>query len=112
MKIGDIFYNAANIYFDYNPPIETNTASTEIIEKIIMSNEDLKAEKLSVYPNPTKEILYISIKNEIQKVEIYDLMGNKLLEQSSTKKINVSRLTNGIYSIVIKVNNSVHTSNL
>lgn len=47
------------------------------------------------YPNPAKDIVYF--KTNIQKVTIYNLAGNKILEEICTTSLNVSSLPQGIY---------------
>ncbi|MCB0692353.1 MAG: hypothetical protein KDC16_11965, partial [Saprospiraceae bacterium] len=52
LVIGDIFENQADIFFDYNAPIITNLASTEVAE--FSATHDIKENiMLSLQPNPT-----------------------------------------------------------
>jgi hypothetical protein len=56
--------------------------------------------KLNLYPNPADNELVISAASEITKVEIFDLVGNRLLESYCNTKqasIDVSALVSGIY---------------
>lgn len=53
---------------------------------------------IRVFPNPTTEILNIEKYNSsIWKIEIYNILGNKVFECEYKNKINVSKLTNGLY---------------
>ena len=56
---------------------------------------------LLIYPNPTQDILYINSSNNSVMIEIYSLMGVKVLESKYIDKINVSHLPSGIYFIII-----------
>ncbi len=61
-----------------------------------------EADKILVYPNPAKDILYIDgIKNKTD-IKIYDMLGNivyETLTQNNTS-MNVTNLPTGIYTLV------------
>ncbi|MGC4130384.1 MAG: choice-of-anchor Q domain-containing protein [Bergeyella sp.] len=55
-------------------------------------------DKLLVYPNPVKEILYFS--EEVSNIRITDLSGRTVKQISSTgKTVDVSNLANGVYIV-------------
>lgn len=53
-----------------------------------------------IYPNPTSETLNILSKIEIKTVEVYNLLGSRIIKTQSNA-INVSALENGVYLIKI-----------
>lgn len=60
--------------------------------------------KLLVYPNPAKSTVSIKLSNntKIEKVEIYSILGEKIITKKSEKdtvNINVSDLASGVYFI-------------
>jgi hypothetical protein len=64
---------------------------------------------LFVYPNPTQNILHLSATNsiEIQSVKILNLSGQIVMTKNLNEKrvsLNISKLTSGIYFILIKLN--------
>jgi len=61
--------------------------------------------KLSVYPNPVKDVL--TINGIYSLVEIYDVYGKLVLSSDAKQTINVSSLSNGIYFININTNNVI-----
>jgi uncharacterized delta-60 repeat protein len=72
-------------------------------------NEDLATEeisssnKVSIYPNPAKDVLYFSTNEKIDKAEIYDLNGRLVkFGKISSGYINVSDLSKGLYFIVLQ----------
>lgn len=98
--------NLAAIYFDFNPPIFTNTVSTqrEIIESI---PEAIVNIPVHVFPNPTSGGLSVNLGgNPVDKVEMYDMMGKQLLVQpfdgTHQADIDVRDLPNGIYLVRIQ----------
>ncbi|MDQ0782754.1 T9SS type A sorting domain-containing protein [Chryseobacterium sp. W4I1] len=59
---------------------------------------------ISVYPNPVKEILYFKGINEIDKAEIYNMVGQKVKTFSAVKgSIDISSLSKGNYILQIFV---------
>jgi hypothetical protein len=61
----------------------------------------VKTSNIKIYPNPVNETLNILLETEINSVEIYNLLGAKILSETS-KQINVSQLQSGVYLIKIK----------
>ncbi|WP_048509631.1 T9SS type A sorting domain-containing protein [Chryseobacterium sp. FH2] len=97
---GDSFSNTAKIYFDYNHPIITNTFTTTVQNVLATSETNRKNETFTLYPNPVKDVLYITSKTEIIKAEIYDLNGRIIISTSvNGNSMNVSELVKGNYII-------------
>jgi hypothetical protein len=70
---------------------------------------------LSIYPNPTNSgRIYISTKLSLdKKVEIFNVLGKKVLETVITsKEVNLSNLTAGVYIIKIKEGEATATRKL
>src|SRR5699024_12443187 len=59
VQIGDIISGNASIYFDYNPPVITNTVFTEVIENLRVNDFSFD-NVLDIYTNPTND--YFKIK--------------------------------------------------
>ncbi|AXG71438.1 internalin-J [Kordia sp. SMS9] len=65
--------------------------------------------KIKIYPNPAKNNLYIESNQQIETIEIYTLLGEKVVEAKTTT-INISNLNSGIYLIkIISLNRNVLT---
>lgn len=72
-------------------------------------------EGLSIYPNPVNTgKIYITSKSSLdKKVEIFNVLGKKVLESVITsKEVNVSNLTAGVYFIKIKEGEATATRKL
>ncbi|TXE09026.1 T9SS type A sorting domain-containing protein [Gelidibacter salicanalis] len=70
--------------------------------KIVTSNEIID---LVIYPNPVSNgKIYITTKQNLSKlVEIYDVLGKKIVSNTLFgKELNISRLTPGIYILKIQ----------
>ena len=106
---GTTITNDADIYFDFNDPITTNTTIHRIYQGFVsvLNIDDLsKVDKtLLVYPNPTSNFITIA-GNEMttQKFKIIDQLGKEVsngrLEGVSTE-VNLSNFKKGVYILKI-----------
>lgn len=107
--------NSANIYFDYNPPIITNT-TTNVFTQFVTVHESKMNISLSVYPNPSNGKYYVKLSEGMKgseiNIKVYNLLGELILNtktQSSLSQIDLSHQPNGIY--IIRVNDSNQSFN-
>lgn len=73
---------------------------------IIPSDQPKKYPELSVFPNPTKDVITISniVNHGVKEIEIFDLMGEKkkitfTSGLRDTIEMDLSSLSNGVYFI-------------
>jgi hypothetical protein len=79
------------------------------------TQETASIEGLSLYPNPVSNgKVYISSKNDLDKeIIIFDVLGKKVLQTMiSSRELNVSNLTPGVYIIKINENDASATRKL
>jgi hypothetical protein len=72
-------------------------------------------EGLNIYPNPvsTGRIYITSKSTQNKEVEIFDVLGKKILQATiSSKELNISALTPGVYIIKIKEGDATATRKL
>lgn len=101
--VGDIIPNTAEIYFDFNPAIITNTWTTEFVEDNL-SITDFSFESLKVFPVPTKNEIFIENNSTIDTIEITSILGQRIVSKTiyNTKaNIDLSELISGIYFITV-----------
>ncbi|PHK34988.1 secretion protein, partial [Nostoc linckia z16] len=70
---------------------------------------------LNIYPNPVSTgRIFITSKSSLNKdVEIYDVLGKKILQASiSAKELNITSLTPGVYIIKVKEGDASATRKL
>lgn len=82
--LGDVIENTADIYFDYNPPVTTNTYTTEIKRPTVEPTPKLE---VRVFPNPTKRFAKIKV-NLKGKVVVFNKYGVKLFKHKLEKGVN------------------------
>ncbi len=109
LPAGTMILNKANIFFDSNPSIVTNTTTNTIsLNTGIEESSDLSS-GISVYPNPFTENTTIVINNydsnKTYSIELIDVFGKRIqiISSISSSKILFSRrsLKNGIYFIKV-----------
>jgi hypothetical protein len=101
-------------YFFYNLQLQENCLS-EFGEAtaVFMLPSSIVDESfnISVFPNPTQGTIFVSAKDRIKEIQLYDISGRLCLKQSTSNslvEIDCSALTNGMY--IIKIITEKHTS--
>ncbi|MBC8884237.1 T9SS type A sorting domain-containing protein [Flavobacterium piscinae] len=115
LQVGDYVEKKANIYFDYNFPIETNEAET-LFEALSLVNPTLD-NLITIYPNPTKDVVTISIKDNssIKTIELYDVQGRlpqTQLVNDFSSELNITERANGMYFIKINTDKGTKVEKL
>jgi uncharacterized repeat protein (TIGR01451 family) len=113
---GDYFQNKASIYFDYNLPVLTNTATTVVSTAVITNVRDLanKDMQLVAMPNPSSGELYMKLSGKLTgKLEysVIDLYGRvlqtRIVERTSVQDqqlipLHLNHLSAGVYYVVLR----------
>lgn len=85
-------------------------------EGVIASLVDVDMASISVYPNPAKNVVSISAPSAIDRIEMMNVLGQKVYENatigSENTTINVSDLDNGTYFVRIFCGNKMMTKKL
>jgi hypothetical protein len=107
LSAGTQIQNTANIYFDYNAPVVTNTTINKFIVTTSVNETKINT-ALNVSPNPSNGMYYVNVldvKNNFElSIEVYNSIGEMVLNtkmQSSKKEIDLSHQPNGIYIVRI-----------
>ncbi|MEO8146812.1 MAG: T9SS type A sorting domain-containing protein [Bacteroidia bacterium] len=104
VSIGNAVANKAYIYFDFNPPIITNTATTIVADPPANLGviENKSSSDLLIYPNPANEILNIKLMMKgvhSFNLVVYNQLG-KVVKSSfvhgNNFTLNVNDLPNGL----------------
>ena len=84
-----------------------NNSYSQISSKNYITENPQQIENLAIYPNPVSNgKIYISTAlNLIKEINIYDVLGKKILSQTLLgKELNISKLNPGVYILKIKEN--------
>jgi hypothetical protein len=106
-NVGDIVPNTASIYFDNNPAIITNTFTTEFYN--LLSTANFNALDFLLYPNPSNQLVQISIPNTTEMMDtvtLYDVLGKsiKVINNIAANQLtlDVSEMAKGVYFVEIQ----------
>ena len=91
-----------------------NTWESVVTNPSTASVNDVFASKVSVYPNPANEFVTISSAVEINKVEVYNLLGKKVISASklNNNNLDISSLAKGVYMMKLTSGESVASKKL
>ncbi|AFL81427.1 hypothetical protein Aeqsu_1954 [Aequorivita sublithincola DSM 14238] len=104
VQLNDVVVNSADIYFDFNAAIVTNTVFTTFVDELSVS--DFETLKIIAYPNPASDILNIQAEGSISSIEVMNLLGQRLLiskGNSNRQQIEISGLSAGNYFVKVFV---------
>jgi hypothetical protein len=100
-----VIKNKAGIYFDFNPPVITNETFHTVGRDFLLSNQVVFVPNVSVVlkPNPIQDEAMLEVlgeKTDNLRLEIFDLLGKKVLELSSSDArfaLSKSQFQSGMY---------------
>jgi|GEM_PF-891918 len=113
---GHVFSNAADIYFDFNAPIRTNTAITKVVDKLISTWKPLLSnERLQVHPNPVYDRLFIQWTTPAKagdQLQLYNAQGRliktqRVAAQTLAMEWGIAGVQPGAYVVVLVTNGTV-----
>jgi uncharacterized repeat protein (TIGR01451 family) len=109
LPLGTSIYNTANIYFDYNPAIVTNTTVNTLHLDEVSIAEITNQQQILVYPNPFSESTTVYFSEGLSEncsLHIVDLLGNQVYFQDriigNSLEIKASSFTAGVYILVVQ----------
>ena len=100
--------NPANVLGDDTKYL-TETFTVIINYDTTASVDQLEKFNFSYAPNPSKDFIKVSAANNIENVEIYNLIGQKMLSKnlnSNSETLNISHLAKGVYVMNVTIDGS------
>ncbi len=101
--------NTAHIFFDFNPPVATNTTLNTLVNTVSVSEISAEAFKAIIYPNPFNESALLVFENKNKEkfiFEMYDFTGRKVRQieniVSGELTIKKENLSGGLYLSILK----------
>lgn len=79
--------------------------TVEVFAPGTLAVSDINKSKLSVYPNPFKDVLKISDVKDAASIIVSDLSGRTVAEMKPTSELNLSHLNKGVYIVNVKYSN-------
>ncbi len=85
------------------------------IHKNTLGTTQFETAKVKMYPNPVKNILTIEANSEIQRVSVYNILGQEVLKsspKSNSATLQTNELKKGVYMVTTEVDGKVSTSKM
>jgi len=114
-SIGTIINNTAAIYFDFNPPVMTNTTwhtvGEDFVTVVLLDQTTVLDESIevAVYPNPFKQMTTLEVTGkdyEQLELSVFDVAGRlvKTITSKEQNRIQLTRygMTQGVYFYQLK----------
>jgi hypothetical protein len=114
LPLGTQFQNTAHIYFDYNPPVVTNTTSstTGLINNIHSAKE---ISLVKVWPVPFNEYFIFESPESEGYYTVVDYLGQEISSGSITGRqttISSSKWSSGMYHIAVRTKSGLSIGKL
>jgi len=65
----------------------------------VTGTEDLTTAPIELYPNPTTNYFQVENGQKVASVELFNLLGMKVLESTNTNYVDISSLKSGLYFV-------------
>ena len=108
LALNETIHNTADIVFDFNAPITTNTVKTQVRWPLSGQHPTSESISLQISPNPTRDHLLVGIPptalSEAQSLHILDQQGKLVMREASLSgqmRLQLSGLDAGIYHLVL-----------
>ncbi|WP_343328629.1 T9SS type A sorting domain-containing protein [Polaribacter staleyi] len=112
---GAYFFNwALGFYTKGNSTINALYQNSLTITKngAVLSTPTFNNFEFAMSPNPASNVLTISSKETLNKVEMFNLLGKKVLTTTNTNTIDVSSLSKSVYLVKLSSDKGVSTKKL
>jgi len=100
--------NGTQDYFGEHTP-GSNSINFETLS---VGENILETVDISIYPNPASEFINIESTKTIDKIELYDLLGKRVLRTTETNQIKINHLPNGVYLLKVFSDNKSITKKI
>lgn len=104
LTVGSAINNTAEIFFDYNLPIVTNTSTVTVFDPLMNTNDFGINNYVILSPIPVKNMLNITLNKPmtISEIKIYNSLGQLVISKvNPNHSIDVSNLESGNYFVKI-----------
>ena len=98
------------IFFKANGNSPLRIDDVSVVLNAVASRDDLEQFGFKSYPNPANDYINLSAVEKIDQIEVYNLLGQKVLQQkdlNNTTRVDISNLTTGIYIMKVAIEDSI-----
>ena len=96
--------------FDNSQPLNWDcinvNGSPNAVNSTVASIPNVVTNNIKVYPNPVNNMLFISGNAVFYKIEVYTLLGQRIMNINNVNQIDMSPYENGVYTLKISTENT------
>ena len=115
LPVGTILISG-NTYYTVNvSPQGCVSTPFAVTVTVTLGNENFELSDLKYYPNPVLNLLTISAKEPISRIEIYNMLGQNILTLTPNQfevEVNLSELQNAMYIVKVLSNDKIKIINI
>jgi hypothetical protein len=105
LPIGTVIRNSADIYFDFQPGIHTNTTIAKLVDYDAINEpvQNVKGTDYVIYPNPAKDLVKVQFGHSRavkHTAVLTNILGSKVAEITTfgqELELNTGSLPEGVY---------------
>lgn len=117
LPLGTTIRNKADIYFDYNPPVTTNSTVNTIDSTVSVTVIKAVADKYLVYPNPANEKLFIQSEKpeDLFEATLFTMDGKQAIGKTKAKgsiQLDVKNQKPGAYILKLLKGDTITFKNV
>ncbi len=75
--------------------------NSTLTQSTLNVDEEILNQKISIYPNPTSDFINIKSQIPIISIQLFDVLGKKVLTSKIIKPLNIKHLVSGVYLLKI-----------
>ena len=110
----DLTQNSFTVKHSFNTAdgIKPERNGLTVVDHSLLSVNDVVLDNaVAIYPNPASNSFTVGMDN-IESIEIFNLLGQKVQTAKNTKTVNIESLENGAYLVNVKSQNKTYTAKL
>jgi hypothetical protein len=96
--------------------VDSGSWNVTVTLEAILGTQEFNPGRLKIYPNPTQDMVTVSTDVTMQKVQVFNLLGQEVLQQDSVNakeaRCSLAGLTSGKYLLKITSENGVETKSI
>ena len=84
-----------------------------VVVTLMINENEINLTNVTVYPNPASGMVSISSSLAVNRIELYNLLGKKVMESTlKTSEFDVSQLATGVYVLNIHAEKSIEVKKI
>jgi len=110
-------YNKVVLFNELNTAIGDGTAAftyyfDDLTQQLTLSTARFDTSSIKMYPNPVRNTLTIDANSSIQKVSVYNVLGQEVMSRSpksNSTTLQTNELQKGVYMVTTEIDGNVST---